>query len=42
LRAQWAEEAEAVVWMRSKLGLRMSSKESGALDRFVARRRETL
>jgi glycerol-3-phosphate dehydrogenase len=42
MRYEWAEEAEDVVWRRSKLGLRMTHEEIAALDRFMALRRESL
>lgn len=32
---EWAQTAEDVVWRRSKLGLRMSASEIGALDAFM-------
>ncbi len=36
---EWAVTAEDVVWRRSKLGLRMSEAEVGALDAFMAEMR---
>ena len=42
MRYEWAEEAEDVVWRRSKLGLRMTGEDIAALDRFMAQRRESL
>jgi glycerol-3-phosphate dehydrogenase len=36
-RAEWARSAEDVVWRRSKLGLRLSSAEVGAIDEAMHR-----
>ncbi len=36
-RAEWARSAEDVVWRRSKLGLRLSSAEIGAIDEAMHR-----
>jgi glycerol-3-phosphate dehydrogenase len=36
-RAEWARSAEDVVWRRSKLGLRLSSTEIGAIDDAMRR-----
>jgi glycerol-3-phosphate dehydrogenase len=33
---EWAQTADDVLWRRSKLGLRLSETQSGALDRFMA------
>jgi glycerol-3-phosphate dehydrogenase len=38
MRVEWAESADDVVWRRSKLGLRLSPDEVGALDRFISGR----
>ncbi len=35
---EWARTAEDVLWRRSKLGLRMSAAEVGALDDYLVRR----
>ncbi len=32
---EWAETAEDIVWRRSKLGLRLTAKEIGALDAYL-------
>ena len=36
MRNEWARTAQDVVWRRSKLGLRMTPAEIGALDRVMA------
>jgi glycerol-3-phosphate dehydrogenase len=41
MREEWAESAEDVLWRRSKLGLRFSAAQAGALDRFMQDRART-
>ena len=36
MASEWATTAEAIVWRRSKLGLRMSAAEIAALDNWIA------
>jgi glycerol-3-phosphate dehydrogenase len=38
MRVEWAENADDVVWRRSKLGLRLSPDQINALDRFMTGR----
>lgn len=35
MKAEWARRAQDVLWRRSKLGLRLSADEAGALDEFM-------
>ncbi len=35
IEQEWARTAEDVVWRRSKLGLRLTSAEIGALDAWM-------
>lgn len=37
VRTEWATTAEDIVWRRSKLGLRMSAAEVGALTDYLMR-----
>jgi glycerol-3-phosphate dehydrogenase len=39
MREEWAEEADDVIWRRSKLGLRLSQNQVAELASFMARRR---
>ena len=36
MRKEWARTADDVLWRRSKLGLRFSTEQAEALDRFMA------
>jgi len=36
MRKEWARTADDVLWRRSKLGLRFSSEQTAALERFMA------
>jgi glycerol-3-phosphate dehydrogenase len=38
---EWAQNADDVLWRRSKLGLKITSEERAALDRFIASGTET-
>jgi glycerol-3-phosphate dehydrogenase len=38
---EWAQNADDVLWRRSKLGLKITSEERTALDRFIASGTET-
>lgn len=38
---EYAQNAEDVVWRRSKLGLRMTDENIAALDAFMAAARDT-
>ena len=38
---EWAQNADDVLWRRSKLGLKTTSEERTALDRFIASGMET-
>jgi glycerol-3-phosphate dehydrogenase len=33
---EWAQESDDILWRRSKLGLKLTSEERAALDRFIA------
>ena len=39
MREEWALEASDIVWRRSKLGLRLTSGQITALDRYMANKR---
>lgn len=40
MRCEWAEQAEDLLWRRSKLGLRLAAEQRSALERFMADARE--
>ena len=39
MRREWAKTAEDVLWRRSKLGLRLSQEEQGALEAWMSANR---
>jgi len=39
--SEWAQNADDVLWRRSKLGLKITSEDRTALDRFIASEMET-